>query len=322
MNHHSAAPMAPGTSRAPFTPAHPASWSFFEGAWHEGNIAIAGPLTHAFWCASTVFDGARVFDGVSPDLLAHCQRVNRSALALNLSPTMMPEEIVALTLEGAARFAPDQALYVRPMYFAEMGGFFGIPPDPASTRFILTLFHSDMHPQDRPMSVGLSSFRRPTLETMPTNAKSGCLYPNNGRAILEIQKRGFENALVLDMLGNVAELATANIFIVRDGVVQTPAPNDTFLNGITRQRTIGLLRAAGVQVEEIKLGVADFHEADEMFSSGNYSKVMPITRFEDRELAHGPMTRKARALYMDFAHDGSHDLATFQQAGLAGHLPG
>ncbi len=69
---------------------------------------------------------------------------------------------------------------------------------------------------------------------MPVDAKAGCLYPNNARALVEAGKRGFDNCLLRDMLGNVAELATANIFMAKDGVVYTPIPNGTFLAGITR----------------------------------------------------------------------------------------
>jgi branched-chain amino acid aminotransferase len=106
---------------------------------------------------------------------------------------------------------------------------------------------------------------------------------------------------VLDMLGNVAETSTSNIFMVKDGIVKTPAINGTFLNGITRQRTITLLRDAGYTVEETTLRYSDFEAADEIFSSGNYSKVMPITRIDDRQMQPGPVTRKAREAYMDFA---------------------
>jgi branched-chain amino acid aminotransferase len=84
--------------------------------------------------------------------------------------------------------------------------------------------------------------------------------------------------------------------------VFTPAPNGSFLNGITRQRTIQLLRHAGLEVVEKALTVAEFHAADEVFSSGNYLKVSPITRFEDRHLQPGPVCAKARALYWEFAH--------------------
>jgi branched-chain amino acid aminotransferase len=137
---------------------------------------------------------------------------------------------------------------------------------------------------------------------MPTDAKAGCLYPNNGRAITEAKSRGFDNALVRDMLGNVAETGTANVFMVRDGVVLTPVPNGSFLNGITRQRIISLLREAGNEVRETTLTVADFLDADEIFSTGNYLKVSPITRIEERELQPGPIHAKARRLYWEWAH--------------------
>ncbi len=153
-------------------------------------------------------------------------------------------------------------------------------------------------------SVTVSPFRRPTFETAPTNAKAGCLYPNNGRAIMEARSRGYDNALVLDMLGNVAETGSSNIFMVKDGVVFTPAPNGTFLSGITRSRVITLLREAGVEVVEKTLSVKDFLDADEVFSSGNHSKVVPVSRVEDQNYQAGPVAKKARDLYWEWAHSG------------------
>jgi branched-chain amino acid aminotransferase len=104
------------------------------------------------------------------------------------------------------------------------------------------------------------------------------------------------------MLGNVAELATANIFMGRDGVVFTPLPNGTFLNGLTRQRVVKLLRQDGIEVVETTLSYRDFETADEIFSTGNYSKVMPVVRIDDRSLQPGPLYRRARELYWEFAH--------------------
>jgi branched-chain amino acid aminotransferase len=187
------------------------------------------------------------------------------------------------------------------MYWAEQGGYMSVPPDPDSTRFLLTLYETPMPPPSG-FSLTVSPYRRPTVECMPTDAKAGCLYPNNGRAIQEARSRGFDNALVRDMLGNVAETATSNIFLSRDGVVMTPAPNGTFLAGITRRRVMALLRGAGVEVQETVLRVADFLDADEIFSTGNYSKVVPVTRFEDRHLQPGPLHDKARRLYWEWAH--------------------
>jgi branched-chain amino acid aminotransferase len=151
-------------------------------------------------------------------------------------------------------------------------------------------------------SVTLSPFRRPSIETMPVDAKAGCLYPNNSQALFEAHERGFDNAIVCDMLGNVAELATLNIFMVKEGVVFTPIANGTFLAGITRQRVIGLLRGAGVTVLEKTLRYQDFEKANEIFATGNYSKVVPVTRISDRSLPFGPIYTKARQLYWEFAH--------------------
>ena len=107
---------------------------------------------------------------------------------------------------------------------------------------------------------------------------------------------------MLDALGQVAELATANLMLVKDGEVHTPVPNGTFLVGITRDRVIDLLRRTGVRVHERSIGWQEFIDADEVFSTGNYGKVQPVTRVEQRHLQPGPVTRKARELYWDFAH--------------------
>jgi branched-chain amino acid aminotransferase len=278
------------------------TWTWVDGAWHEGNPPLMGPRTHAAWLGSSVFDGARIFEGVAPDLDRHAARVNRSAVSLGLNPTVAPEQIVALALDGAKRFGPDAALYVKPMYWAEADGIATITADPDSTRFALCLFEAPM-PVPGGLSVTRSPFRRPTMESAPTDSKAGCLYPNNARVMREAKARGFDNALVCDALGNVAETGTSNVFMARDGVVMTPAVNGTFLNGITRQRVIALLRGAGVPVVETTLAYEDFLAADEVFVSGNYSKVMPVLRIDDRALEAGPCYRKARELYWAFAHD-------------------
>jgi branched-chain amino acid aminotransferase len=157
-------------------------------------------------------------------------------------------------------------------------------------------------PAGNGFSLTLSPFRRPTIECMPTDAKAGCLYPNNARALIEAHHRGFDNCVLRDMLGNVAELANANIMIVKDGVVFTPVPNGTFLDGITRQRVIALLRAAGTEVREVTLSWPEVRAADEVFSVGNFAKVWPCVRVEDRVLAPGPVYARARTLYWEFAH--------------------
>ena len=285
------------------TKAQSKTWTYLDGDWHEGNVAIIGPRSHAMWLGSSVFDGARWFEGVAPDLDLHCERVNRSATNLGLKPTMAADAIAGLARDGLKKFDGKTAVYIRPMYWAEHGGYMGVPADPESTRFCLCLYESPMIPSTG-FSVTVSPFRRPTIETMPTDAKAGCLYPNNARAIVEAKMRGFDNALVLDMLGNVAETGSSNIFMVRDGEVFTPAPNGTFLSGITRARTISLLGDSGLNITEKALSVRDFLFADEIFSTGNHSKIVPVTRIETRNLQPGPVAKKARELYWDWAHSG------------------
>jgi branched-chain amino acid aminotransferase len=277
------------------------TWTYFEDQWHEGNVPLMGPRTHAMWLCSMVFDGARYFEGVTPDLDLHCARVNDSAVKLYLRPLVSTEKWIKLAHEGIEKFDKDAALYIRPMYWAEKEGPWIQAHDPESTRWCLSIYEAPMR-KPGGFSVTVSPFRRPTIETMPVDAKAGCLYPNNARALFEVQARGFDNAVVLDMLGNVAELATSNIFMAKDGVVFTPAANGTFLSGITRQRVINLLRENGVKVVETTLKYSDFQSADEIFSTGNYSKVAPVTKIDQRVLPVGPVYTKARELYWAFAH--------------------
>jgi branched-chain amino acid aminotransferase len=288
---------APPVSKAKFSK----TWTFFEDGWYDGNVPVMGARTHATWLGSMVFDGARAFEGVTPDLALHCARVNTSAENFLLKPLVPVEGWLALAAEGLARFDKGAELYIRPMYWAESGAPGGVRHDPDSTRWCLCIYEAPMPPAGA-CAITLSPYRRPTAESAPVDAKAGCLYPNNARALLEARGRGFDNCLLRDMLGNVAELGTANIFMAKDGVVYTPQANGTFLNGITRQRVIGLLRDDGVSVIERTLSYADFQGADEIFSSGNYSKLSPVTRIDDRQLASGRFYQKARALYWAFAH--------------------
>lgn len=277
------------------------TWTFLDGEWHEGNVPIMGPRTHAAWLCSLVFDGARAFEGVTPDLDLHCARVNDSAGKLFLKPTASTAQWIELAREGIRKFDKDATLYIRPMYWGEREGPWIQAPDPESTRWCLTIYEAPMRTPTG-FSITLSPYRRPTIETMPVDAKAGCLYPNNARALMEAHSRGFDNAVVCDAVGNVAELATSNIFMVKDGVVFTPIPNGTFLDGITRQRVIKLLRESGANVIEKSLTYADFQAAEEIFSTGNYSKVVPVTRIDNRSLPLGPTYRKAREFYWEFAH--------------------
>jgi len=276
--------------------------TWFEGDWHEGNVPIIRAADHVAWLGSQVFDGGRRFEGVAPDLDLHCARIVRSAEAMGMVPAKTGEEILGLAREGLARLDAGMDVYVRPMMWACDGSPGLIDIDPDSTAFALCLEVMPM-PSTEGFSLTVAPFRRPRQDMAMTEAKAGSLYPNNGRIMGWARARGFSNALSCDIDGNVAETASTNVFMVRDGVVFTPVPNGCFLNGLTRQRVIGLLRADGVEVVETTLRPEEFETADEIFVTGNIAKVMPVSRFQDRILPPGVITQRARALYWAFAHE-------------------
>lgn len=276
--------------------------TYFNGTWHDGDIAVMNAADHGMWLGSNVFDGARLAHGLTPDLDKHCARVNASAAALMVTPTVTPEEMVEIVHEGLKMYPKDAAVYIRPMYWAIDGGMSAIvPKDDSRTGFAISLEEIPMAAPDASATLTRTRFRRPVLEDAVVNAKAACLYPNNARMLAEARDKGFTNALVADALGNVAEAATANVFAVKDGEVFTPVPNGTFLSGITRARHITNLRADGVTVHETVMSFDDFHDADEVFLSGNMMKVTPITAFDDTSYQVGPVTRRVRDMYWDWA---------------------
>jgi len=275
--------------------------TYFEGTWHDGDVPIMRAADHGSWLGTTVFDGARFVNGKTPDLDAHCARVNRSAEALMITPTVDSETMVDIVREGLKGFDANTAVYIRPMYWAVHGDTSGIVPMAEETGFALCLEEIPMAPPSASTTLTRTRFRRPVLESAVVNAKAGCLYPNNARMLVEARAKGFGNALVADAMGNVAETASANIFMVKDGEVFTPIPNGTFLAGITRARHMTNMKADGMTVHETILSFEDFEDADEVFMSGNMSKVTPITAFDAVNYQVGPVTKRVREMYWDWA---------------------
>ncbi|HEU4776901.1 MAG TPA: branched-chain amino acid aminotransferase [Telluria sp.] len=271
--------------------------TYFKGQWAEGNIPLFGAMDHSVWLGSSVFDGARAIAGKMPDLDLHLQRVIVSAERLGLQCPLSVAEMAALVREGVARFPSDAALYIRPLVFG-CEGF--LIPEAEHSGFALTLFDAPMPPFSG-FSACLSRLRRPDASMAPTDAKASALYANSTRVMREAKERGYDNGVVLDSDGAVAEFATSNLFLVTPaGKVVTPVPNGTFLAGITRARVIALLAEAGVTVEERTVRPEELMSAVEIFNTGNYGKVTPCVRYEDRTLPVGPIATLARDRYLAY----------------------
>lgn len=279
--------------------------TYFEGHWHDGDLAVMRAADHGIWQGTSVFDGARLVNGLCPDLDKHCARLNASATALMITPTVAADEIEAIIREGLQAYGPSDAVYIRPMYWALHGSKLGITPLAGATGFAISLEQVAMPADDFATTLTRTRFRRPVIEDAVCNAKAGCLYPNNARMLAEAESKGFGNALCADAMGNLAESATANVFLVKGGVVSTPIPNGTFLAGITRARHIDNLRADGFEVREAVLSFEDAHAADEIFLSGNFAKVTAVKEFDGTQFPNRPVTQRARKLYWDWAANQS-----------------
>ena len=275
----------------------PSSICYYAGAWHEGPTPIMDSETNAAWVANAVFDGARAFSGLAPDLALHCQRIIRSARSLEMHPPVTAGQIEALAREGIKRFPANAELYIRPMMWVQEGM---ITINPDSTRFALVLTPVPLPPPTG-FSAMLSPYRRPSPDQAPTQAKASCLYPMSTLAVSQARARGFDNAVMRSPDGSVAEFATQNLWLVKDGLYITPAPNGCFLAGITRARVVELLTGAGHRVEERLVTVEELAAADEIFSTGNHGKVLPVTKYEDRSLTEHEAALVARSLYFEFA---------------------
>ena len=141
--------------------------TYFEGRWHDGDLPVMRAADHGLWQGSSVFDGARFFEGVAPDLEAHCARVNRSAAALMITPTVETDAMVAIAREGLKAYAADQSVYIRPMYWALDGSDLGVAPRPGATGFALCLEEVPMPapaiaPMPAPRIFSVRSLRPPT----------------------------------------------------------------------------------------------------------------------------------------------------------------
>lgn len=271
--------------------------TYTDGEWHDGNVAVMGTLDDGAWLGQSVFDGARYFNGAAPDLDRHCERAIRSAKLLGMTPSLTAKEIEEIARQGIKKFDPEVALYICP-YFYLSESFFGVSDD--STRFTMAICEAPM-PEPKGFTACLTRFRRPSKDMAPTEAKAACLYPNVRRSVAAAEERGYDQAVMLDPNGNVAEFSFTNLFMVKDGVVSTPFVNGTFLNGITRQRVIKLLKEDGYDMRERTIDFSELLDADEVFSTANYSKVVPCTKIEDRNFNAGPIYTRARELYFEWA---------------------
>ena len=265
---------------------------WYDGAlrpWRDARLHV---LSHGLHYGSCVFEGERVYGGEVFKLREHTQRLIDSGAALGFEIPFSLEQLERATLEAVAAQGYADA-YVRPVAWrgSEM---MGVSAQQTTIHVAIAVWEwpSYFSPEARTRGIKLktASWRRPAPDTAPVHAKAAGLYMICTMSKHDAEAQGYDDALMLDWRGLVAESTGANIFLAREGRLHTPAP-DCFLDGITRQTVIGLARARGIEVIERAIRPEELTEADEIFVTGTAAEVTPVGRIDDHQFQVGAISR-------------------------------
>jgi len=263
--------------------------------WREAKIHV---LTHGLHYGSCVFEGERVYDGKVFKLREHSQRLIDSGSVLGFKMPYSAEELDAATMETLAANGISNG-YVRPVAWrgSEM---MGVAAQSTRTRVAIATWAwpSYFTPEARMRGIRLTfaAWKRPHPETAPTQAKAAGLYMICTMSKHKAEDEGYDDALMLDWRGQVAEATGANVFFIIDGEIHTPLP-DCFLNGITRQTVIALARAKGFTVVERAILPEEMAKASECFITGTAAEITPVSEIGPYRFTPGAVTRAMIAEY-------------------------
>jgi branched-chain amino acid aminotransferase len=274
-------------------------WIWLDGKLVPWREARAHALSHALHYGSSVFEGERIYGGRVFRLAAHSARLLRSARMVDLVVPWTRQQIDAATRAVVEANGLSEG-YVRPIAWRGSEAL-GVSAIGVSTHLAIAPWawpnYFSGEAKMRGVRLRMARFRRPAPESAPGESKCGGLYVictlEKDRAIAA----GFDDALMLDWKGRVAEATGANIFLSIDGRIVTPRP-DNFLDGITRRAVIGLCRARGLEVEEREVWPEDLARASDVFLTGSASEITPVGEIDGRHYQVGTL---AKTLIDDFA---------------------
>jgi branched-chain amino acid aminotransferase len=278
-------------------------WIWFDGEllpWRDARIHV---LTHALHYASSVFEGQRAYNGVIFKLREHSERLRKSAHLLGFDLPWSVEKIEAACKEVLKANGFTDA-YMRPVAWR---GSESIGVGPGSTKPHLAIAawewgkYYDPRISETGIRLDIAPWRRPAPYTAPTDAKASGLYMICTMSKQQAEQRGFNDALMLDWRGQVAEATGANVFFVADGALHTPTP-DCFLDGITRRTVMDLARKRGIDVVERAIWPEELENFQEMFLSGTAVEVTPVRSAGPWNFEVGEVTRQLSKDYDDLVN--------------------
>jgi branched-chain amino acid aminotransferase len=255
-------------------------------------------LTHALHYGSAVFEGERIYDGRVFRLAAHSARLIRSARLLDYDLPWSREEIDEAT-RAVVKANKLASGYIRPIAWRG-SEVLGVSAIGTTVHLAIAPWVQEgrlsVQARDAGINVTLAKYRRPSPETAPGHAKVAGLYVICGIEKDRALKAGFDDALMLDWQGRLAETTGANIFLVIDGKLVTPTPHN-FLDGITRRAVMGMAKKRGWAVEERDVMPEELGDASEVFLCGSAAEIVPVGSIDQHHYQAGPV---AKTLMADF----------------------
>ncbi len=263
--------------------------------WRDSRMHV---LTHALHYGSAVFEGERIYDGRVFRLSAHSARLIRSANLLDYDLPWSREEIDEAT-RAVVKANDLTAGYIRPIAWRG-SEVLGVSAIGTTVHLAIAPWAQEgrlsVQARDAGINVTMAKYRRPSPETAPGHAKVAGLYVICGIEKDRALKAGFDDALMLDWQGRIAETTGANIFLVIDGRLVTPTPHN-FLDGITRRAVMGMARTRGWTVEERDVMPDELSNASEVFLCGSAAEIVPVGSIDQHNFQAGPV---AKTLMADF----------------------
>ncbi|MFF1497165.1 branched-chain amino acid transaminase [Streptomyces sp. NPDC058304] len=297
--------MSAGRTAAPAS----GQWVFHNGDFVPAADVRLGPSLQALQYGTGVFEGIRSY-AAGPDTAHlyrardHFTRMIASARILRIAIDRSADELVEITTELLRRNGHTGDAYVRPLAYKtalEPGVPFGVRLQGVSSSLTMVSLPMGSYVPKGGITCGVSSWRRIPDSSLPARAKITGAYANNALATDEATQAGYDDAIFLNQAGHVAEASTANLFLVRDGRVATPAQDSDILEGITRDSVISLLRRdEDIEVEQRTVLRSELCTADEIFLTGTGCEIVPVVALDGRPVgagAPGPVTKTVMRAY-------------------------
>ncbi len=263
--------------------------------WRDANVHV---LTHALHYASSVFEGERCYDGKIFKSREHSERLHRSAKLIDFEVPFSVDALEAAKQEVLKANGQTDA-YVRAFAWRGSGEDMGVASARNPVRVAIATWEWGAYYGDAKMKgakLDISRWKRPSPETIPSHAKAAGLYMICTMSKHAAEAKGCGDAMMFDYRGYVAEATGANIFFVKDGEVHTPLP-DCFLNGITRQTVIGMLKERNVPVHERHIMPEELEGFEQCWLTGTAAEVTPVGQIGDYNFEVGALTRDIAESY-------------------------